>query len=250
MIVVSLLTYQLGKELGIAGAAREVWRQLASGEASWRTDRDVSGDRVLPCVRTIRLLRELDDVMVYHGASTTLPKARSRAAHAVLDTLGADVWVMIDDDVETDLATLARLVDIARAGKVAVLPCAVRSTQHDHRVNVVWHGSLVDPTGGVSTRAVLRGGCGLMIVPRLALERVRDKYRDELSYTDDDGVTRVGLFHTLMLRDTSPALWLGEDYSFCERLRAAGVAIAAPVEGLSVHAGAVLDLADAAALPY
>lgn len=246
MIVVSLLTYALGKELGIAGAARELARQIGSG----------TGDAVLPCVRTVRLLRSLDDLSVYHGASTTLPKARSRAAHAVLATPGADLWCMIDDDVETDLGTLTRLVAIARAGKVAVLPCALRSIAGDHRVNVAWLGSLVTPAGGVSTRAVARGGCGLMIVPRAALERVRDEFRAALSYVDDDGETRVALFAPMFGagnpgsgQKVAPRLWLGEDYSFCERLRAAGVELAAPVEGWSMHDGAVIDLADAAALP-
>ena len=243
MIVVSLLTYGLGKELGIAGAAREVSHQLVEGTTSERFM------HVLPCVRTVRLLRELSDLAVYHGASTTLPKARSRAAHAVLATPDADLWCMIDDDVETDLATLTRLVAIARAGKVAVLPCALRSTLGDHRVNVAWLSSLVTSVGGVSTRAVARGGCGLMLVPRAALERVRDVFRESLSYLDDDGETRVALFQLMLTGDRESRMWLGEDYSFCERIRAAGVEIAAPVEGWSVHDGAVIDLADAAALP-
>lgn len=242
MIVVSVLTYQLGKELGIAGAARELARQLGSG----------TGNALLPCVRTVRLLRELDEIMVYHGASTTLPKARSRAAHAALTSrLKPDLWCMIDDDVETDLDTLTRLVAIARAGKVAVLPCAVRSTLGDHRVNVLWTGSLVDPTtGGVSSRAVARAGCGLMIVPRPALERVHAAYSSALTYLDDDGEKRVALFQLMLTGELDSQLWLGEDYSFCERLRAAGVELAAPIEGHSIHDGALLDLADAAALPY
>ena len=242
MIVVSVLTYQLGKLLGIAGAARELAHQLATGAAA--------GDApVLPCVATIQLLRRLDEIMLYHGASTTLPKARSRAAHAVLAAPDADLWVMIDDDVETDLDTLARLVSIARAGKVAVLPCAVRGV-NDDRINILWRGSLVDPTGGVSTRAVQRGGCGLMVVPRAALERVREEYAGTLTYLDDDGERRVALFAQLMTGEGDSQMWLGEDYSFCVRLRAAGVELAAPIEGMSVHDGMMLDLADAAALPY
>jgi hypothetical protein len=248
VIVVSLLTYELGKSLGIDGAAREVSSQLA-GEC-------LDGDE-LPAVRTIQRLRGLDELMLYHGASTTLPKARSRAAHAALAAAGADLWLMIDDDVETDLDTLSRLIAIARAGKVAVLPCAVRSTALDHRINVLWHGTLVGVANGVSSREVSRGGCGLMIVPRSALERVIDQYRDELAYQDDDGAERVAIFSQLfvrVLRGNSPPgdvrLWLGEDFSFCERLRASGVEIAAPIEGQSIHDGVMLDLADAAALPY
>lgn len=240
MIVVSLLTYELGKALGIDGAAREISLQL-SGEAS--------GADELPAVRTIQRLRGLDELMLYHGASTTLPKARSRAAHAALGMPLADLWLMVDDDVETDLDTLSRLVAIARAGKVAVLPCAVRSTAHDHRVNVLWGGSLVDVCNGVSSRAVSRGGCGLMIVPREALERVINDFRPALEYRDDDGVDRVAVF-AQMFTGERPRVWLGEDYSFCARLQASGIELAAPVEGQSIHDGVVLDLADAASLPY
>jgi hypothetical protein len=238
VIVVSLLTYELGKALGIDGAAQEISLQL-SGECQ-------PGDEIA-AVRTIQRLRGLDELMVYHGASTTLPKARSRAAHAALKAEGADLWLMVDDDVETDLETLTTLIAIARTGTVAVLPCAVRSTSRDHRINVVWHGPLVQVEQRVASRSVVRGGCGLMVVPRSALELVTEDYRSELSYRDDDGEQRVALFAQMFVGQ--PRTWLGEDYSFCERLRASGIAVAAPVQGRSIHDGLVLDLRDAAALP-
>jgi hypothetical protein len=239
VIVVSLLTYELGKALGMDGAAHEVAQQLAG---------DCQPGDELAAVRTVQRLRSIDELMVYHGASTTLPKARSRAAHAALAAAAADLWVMVDDDVETDPGTLAQLIAIARTGTVAVLPCAVRSTARDNRVNVLWHSALVEvDKRGVASRAVVRGGCGLMVVPRTALELVTDDYRSELTYRDDDGEDRVALFAQMFVGN--PRVWLGEDYSFCERLRASGIAVAAPVKGTSVHDGMVLDLRDAAALP-
>ncbi len=240
MIVVSALTYALGKQLGIELAAKELARQL--------TEPSDASDWDLPVARTIRMLQSIDDLMLYHGAATTLPKARSRAAHAALQST-ADIWCMVDDDVETDIETCKRLVAIARSGRVAVLPCAVRSSRGDHRVNVQWSGMLVETHAGVQSRGVRRGGCGMMLVPRVALERVRDEYRESLSYFDDDGERRVALFAMSFVGESPNQLWLGEDYSFCERLRAAGVEIAAPIEGQSIHDGAVLDLARAAALP-
>lgn len=239
MIVVSVLTYALGKALGIAGAARALARQLL----------DEHGE-VLPCVRTVQRLQMIDELMLYHGASTTLPKARSRAAHAALAAPKADVWIMIDDDVETDLDTLSRIVAVARSGSVVVLPCAVRGTEQDHRVNVLWQDSLIRLVGGVSVRAVARGGCGLMAVPRVALELVRDANSERLTYHDDDGERRVALFEQMFVGGIESQMWLGEDYSFCERLKAAGVDIVAPVEGWSMHDGAVLDLGDASRMPY
>lgn len=241
MIIVSVLTYGLGKILGVELAAKELARQLAPGPAQ-------AEEFPLPVVATIKRLQTLDDLMLYHGASTTLPKARSRAAHAALEST-ADVWAMCDDDVETDVETLQRLVAIARSGRVAVLPCAVRSTRGDARINLQWLGALVDVHGGVATRSVRRGGCGLMLVPHVALQRVTDEYRETLSYFDDDGVRRVALFQQMFFGGGPNQLWLGEDYSFCERLRAAGVELCAPVEGTSIHDGVALDLADAASLP-
>lgn len=241
MICVSALTYALGKALGIELAGRELARQL--------TETPKPGlDWDLPVVRTIKLFQRHDEIMLYHGACTTLPKARSRAAHAALETT-ADLWAMCDDDVETDAATLERLIAIARSGRVAVLPCAVRSVRGDHRINLTWASSLVTVERGVSMRAVRRGGCGLMIVPRIALEAVRDFYREDLSYHDDDGVQRVALFAQMMWGGSPNQLWLGEDYSFCERLRVAGIEIAAPLEGTSIHDGSELDLRKAAAIP-
>jgi hypothetical protein len=241
MIVVSTLTYGLGKVLGIELAAKELARQLSAPP-------DPNEHFPLPCVLAIRMLQSLDSLMLYHGASTTLPKARSRAAHAALQS-DADMWAMIDDDVCTDIETMKRLVAIARSGRVAVLPCAVRSTRSDHRVNVQWLGPLVDVHGGVATRGVRRAGCGLMIVPHVALERVTEYHREDLSYYDDDGERRVALFQQMFFGGGPNQLWLGEDYSFCERLRHAGVEICAPVEGSSVHDNVAIDLADAAALP-
>ncbi len=239
MILVSVLTYALGKELGINGAARELSRQLVDPGS-------YPGNLMLPCARTITKLRAIDELMLYHGASTTLTKARSRAAHAALAST-ADVWLMIDDDVETDEPTLRRLVAIARSGRVAVLPCALRTHSNDHRINVLWDGPLVELHAGVASRAVRRGGCGLMVVPLAALERVRDEYQKVLTYQDEDGVARVALFAQMFVG--SPSIWLGEDYSFCERLRGAGVELAAPVEGMSVHDGVELDLAEASRVP-
>jgi hypothetical protein len=241
VIIVSALTYGLGKILGVELAAKELARQLEPGPAQ-------AEEFPLAVVATIKRLQTLDDLMLYHGASTTLPKARSRAAHAALEST-ADVWAMCDDDVETDVDTLQRLVAIARSGRVAVLPCGVRSTRGDARVNLQWLGALVDVHGGVATRGVRRGGCGLMMVPHVALKRVTDEFRDSLSYFDDDGVRRVALFHQMFFGGGPNQLWLGEDYSFCERLRSAGVEICAPVEGTSIHDGVALDLADAASLP-
>src|SRR5262245_62162418 len=234
-IFASVLTYTLGKRLGIRGAARALSQQLC--------DPTLDEDGLLPVARVCRRLREFGDVIVYHGAGTMLPKARSRAAYEFLRS-PADVWVMCDDDVETDNDTWQRLLTIAGAWRVAVLRCAIRGPHLSAAaLNIVWESSLVVLQDGVQTRSVARGGCGLMVVPRAALQRVVEQGGDALEFVDDDGATKLALFQP---RLQAAGEWLGEDYSFCERLRAADVRSVAPLEGTSWHDAALIDLADCA----
>lgn len=238
-IFVSVLTYGLGKQLGIRGAARAFSSQLVD---------DHEPRDLLPAARVIRRLRDLGDLIVYHGAGTALPKARSRAAHAALES-GADVWLMVDDDVETDSATLQRLITLAGTDRASVLPCPIRGVESErHTVNVMWDGSLVTMLDGVQARKVQRGGCGLMVVSRAALARVADCYSPALSFRDDDAKTKVALFHQMLVGDDGHLRWLNEDYSFTERLRAADVSLVAPIEGRASHDGAILHLEECAAI--
>lgn len=233
----SVLTYELGKQLGIEAAAAELAEQLRAPSV-----------QSLPAVRVMARLARLGELAVYHGAGTFLPKARSRAAHAALES-GSDYWVMCDDDVETDSATLEAL--IAAAGPpnelgAAVLPCLLRGNETErHTVNVQWDSELVEqrPLGPV--RRVARAGCGLMVVTRTALRHVVDSSRPSLRFVDDDGIEKVAIFQTVMVEDVranGAIRWLGEDLSFCTRLRAADVEIFAPCAGISVHDGYRLDL--------
>ena len=239
-LFVSVLTYALGKALGIPSAARAFSRMLI--------DETIDPRDVLPAARCVQRLRELGDLVIYHGAGTFVPKARTRAAHAALAS-DADVWIMIDDDVETDVATLRRLVTLALAvDGASVLPCAIRgSAEERHIINVVWDGSLVSLHDGVQARRVLRAGAGLMVITRPALQRAAARFHDQLAFLDDDRQTKVALFQP-MLVGAPERLWFGEDYSFCERVRAADVAIFAPVAGISSHDGVVIDLDECARL--
>jgi hypothetical protein len=238
-IFVSALTYGLGKQLGIRGAARAFAAQLVD---------DIDPRELLPAARLIRRLRDLGDLIVYHGAGTALPKARSRAAHAALES-ESDLWLMVDDDVETDHATLQRLITLAGTDRCSVLPCPIRGVESErHTVNVLWEGSLVTLLDGVQARKVRRGGCGLMVVARSALERVTDMHRPTLSFFDDDGVAKVALFHQAFVGNDGQQLWLNEDYSFTERLRAADVSIVAPIEGRASHDGVMINLAECASI--
>lgn len=224
-LLVSTQTYELGKRLGPEAAAREFARMC---------ERPTTGD--LPVARMVARLRTLGAVALYHAASTSLPKLRSRAAHAALHSK-CDFWVMIDDDVECDTATLARLLTLAggpASARIAVLPCLLRGTSTErHRLNLEFDGSTLQDFDGVTYRAVKRAGCGCMVVTRQALVVLDARFEQDLSFVDEDGVEKVALFDMLFC-GTEPR-WLNEDLSFSERARRCDIPIVAPIDGVSVH---------------
>lgn len=239
-IFVSVLTYELGKQLGIEDATAEFRRQVDNPKAPDN----------LPAARMVARLRELGNVMLYHGAGTCLPKARSRAGNAAHQWLAAQpdsqraLWVMVDDDVECDQKTLRALLAIAGSNRVAVLPCAVRGNAAEQAtVNVMWDSTLIYPLEGIETRPVRRAGCGVMVVP---LDVLRALVATDCEWwLDDDGESKAALFAQCFAPRSETdqrRTWLGEDFSFCERLRRAKVSIVAPVVGVSIHDGIGLDL--------
>lgn len=230
MIFLSVLTYELGRQLGVEAAAREFARQTQLEPGSAR----------LPAASVAWHLQSIepDGVMLYHPFGTRLPQLRSRCAHAALASK-ADVWVMCDDDVATGADELVDMLAMARAPEhpVVVLPCLVRGAKGDDRVNVHWGGVLVEQTyAGRPSQRVVHGGCGLMVVHRESLERAAEL---ALQYIDDDGVMKRAYFRDMLDGD---GRWLGEDISFCHRLSTAGVPLVSPSRGQSYHAGKTLEL--------
>lgn len=230
-LFVSTQTYALAKQIGVEAATQEFERQCQ------KPDRNS-----LPAARMVRRLRELGCVAAWHNAGTTLPKLRSRSAHAA-HASECEYWVLLDDDVECDQSTLIRLLGAAGAPddlRIAVLPCLLRGTEHEGSlVNCVWSSAIVQGTTHNLVRPVARAGCGAMIVTRGALRRMLEHWTPGLCWKDDDGLTKVALFE--MVR-TLGGEWLGEDYSFCERARIAGVEIFGLVSGVSMHDGRHLQL--------
>lgn len=239
LVFCSVATYELGKQLGVEGAATEFTRQC---EQPTRND--------LPAARMVARLRTLADVGLYHAFGSNLSKMRSRAAHAAIAS-GAQFWVMLDDDVECDQATLLRLLATAgepEALRAVILPCLLRGTAAEQQiVNVKWLSSLLMASTGGTCRPVEHGGTGCMVVTRGALLRLVEwAKRDLVLWRDDDGMPKLPLFHQLLERNTDPedgtCSWFGEDLSFCRRLRRAGVEILGLTNGWSVHDGQRLEL--------
>lgn len=226
-LFVSVSTYLLGKALGIEQAGQEFSRQLAEPTS-----------RSLSPVKMVRRLQHLGDVHMWHGWSTELAKLRSRAANAALDQ-GSELWVTVDDDVECDTPTLECLLDLATPNSIAVLPCVIRGTNAEaQNLNCVFATPILTTVRGHAARVLERGGTGLMVVSRGALQKMRDAHRDDLAWDDDDGKTKVALFEQRRIG----RCWYGEDYSFCLRARELGIDIYAPAIGTSLHAGRYLDL--------
>lgn len=228
----STLTYELGRQLGIEGAAAEFARQC---------ERPTKAS--LPVARMVHRVREFADVVLWHGASTCLPKARSQAAHQALLSC-ADYWLMCDDDVECDSRALGALFDCVGSGDLAVgvLPTLVRGTAAESEtVAIQWGAELAVQQGRSMWRAVSRGGTGMMLVTRVALRHVMAETERELPLWIDDAdkQPKVPLF---AMKQMANGQWLGEDYSFCQRLNDAAIDIRAPLSGVSMHAGNALRL--------
>ena len=227
-LFVSCLTYELTRRVGVerSGAAFVQMVRAPDGNA-------------LPAARTVARLIQLGQVELFHGVSSSLPKARSRAAAAALAS-GAAYWLMCDDDVEAPTATLVDLINAAGPPgepRISVLPCLIRGSKE--RSNCDFRGeSRLNAGAAAWVRPVNLAGCGMRVVTRAALERLFSAYRDELAYTDDDGQQRVALFNMLL----EPPRWYGEDFSFCRRADRAGIPIDALVQGVSTHDGQTLEL--------
>jgi hypothetical protein len=243
LVFVSVATYELGKQLGVEGAAREFLRQC---EKPTRSD--------LPAARMVARLRTLADVGLYHAFGSNLSKLRSRSAHAAIES-GAQFWLMLDDDVECDQSTLLRMLATAGepdAERAVILPCLLRGTAEDrHTVNVKWESSLIMASTGGTCRPVEHGGTGAMLVTRGALQRVAHFCNDTARmcpWRDDDGVIKIPMFHQMFEmnepngKEELSYSWFGEDLSFCRRLRAAGVELLGLTSGWSVHDGQKLEL--------
>jgi hypothetical protein len=228
-LFVSCLTYELTRRVGVERSGQAFVQMVRAPDSN-----------ALPAARTVARLTDLGvELELFHGVSSCLPKARSRAAAAALAS-NAAYWLMCDDDVEAPAATLVDLINVAgppSEPRISVLPCLVRGSKQ--RINCEFRGEArLNVEAARWVRAVSLAGCGLMVVTRAALERLFSVYREELGFTDDDGQKRVALFNMLL----EPPRWYGEDYSFCRRADLARIPIDALVQGVSTHDGQDLAL--------
>jgi len=227
-LFVSCLTYELTRQVGVERSG-EAFIQMVNAP-------DINS---LPAARTVARLIQLGEVGLFHGVSSCLPKARSRAAAGAFKS-HAEYWVMCDDDVEAPTGTLVDLINVAgppSEPRIAVLPCLIRGSANRHNCEFSGEARL-NVEAAAWVRPVSLAGCGLMVVTRGAIDRLFSVYREQLAFTDDDGEQKVALFDMLL----EPPLWYGEDFSFCVRAGRAGIPIDALVQGSSAHDGQTLEL--------
>lgn len=240
MILASVITYELAKRIGAVEAEKEFSRQCNAV----LDEPNGSGIPTLLSAKTVRKLRRHGEVAKLHDAGgTSIGHARSRAfsvaLHAIESGQPLDLWVSIDDDVEASDDTVAHLVGSIDpdSPQIIIVPCRLRQDRPVANVTLDPDNTLerVSKTGAHLRRA-LYGGFGIVAVTRAAVLEIAHAWRD-LTYLDDDGQTRLGVFCEFIRN----GYWFREDYAFFSRVPS-HVRIEALCSGVTDHAGYKLRL--------
>lgn len=236
MILASVITYELAKRIGSEAAEQEFSRQCNALI-------DEPGE--LLSARTIRKLRKHAEVAKLHDAGgTSIGHARSRAYSVALRAAAdpkADLamWVSIDDDVEASEATVAHLVGSIdpETPQIVIVPCRLRQERPVINITLDPETQLERVTRtGATMRRALFGGFGIVAMSRAAVLEL-GKLHPELTYYDDDGQRRLGLWCEFIDR----GYWFRDDYAFFARVPRY-IRIEALCSGVTDHAGYKLRL--------
>lgn len=226
----SVITYELGKRLGLKQAAAEFFRQAASG---------IDTEADLPSARCVRRLRKLTDVALIHDAGgTSIGIGRSRQFSMAIET-GADVWLAIDDDLDCSTETLTHLLGALdpEAEQIVIVPYWLRQDTPAVAVTLDPSSELERVTHtGARLRRALTGGFGLVACTRPAMLAMVKAWPG-LEYLDSDGQTRIGMF----IEFIRGGWWYREDIAFFSRVPRT-VRVEALLSGYTDHAGRPLRL--------
>lgn len=231
-VFASCSSYTLGCLIGMHEATRLITQAVS----------DLEHEQLLPAVHALRLLRELCEFELrVDGGATQIAKSRSRHFDAALNST-CDAWVTLDDDIDTDLHTLALLLAAVKGDEPHVCFAPYRQRGNENVALVGWPSvgserrvmSLAPVFSGYA-RTALYGGFGMVAVNRAAMQLVA---RDAPTFLDSDGKTKCAAFLEVLTPD---GVWLGEDFAFFERARKVAT-VEALVTGLVSHAGESLDL--------
>ena len=189
-----------------------------------------------PAFRAIGQAARLEDMTVMVDASTTITRARSRAAGLFLDS-GYDVWLTFDDDNFATVDVLRDLVRVVRAtGGMCSAPYANRD-RHSMTFERVR-----GPTAHIEGSPVWdvnRIGLGMTAIHRnlvRGLAKTAPTWKDPKTFRAKDPEVLCEL-PALFLEGVVDGLWTGEDYSFCDRVAAEGLPNHVLLDAPSFHAG-------------
>lgn len=188
---------------------------------------------------------------IIHGSSV-LPDARNIVCKQFLESEYTHLF-MVDSDIEFSGRDVLRA--IATGKDVVGLPCAKRTSNFDLAVEVMRKfpeipaRNLPAYIGGVNfmpldeetqpepdmTLRVGHIGTGAIIISRKALERFAEFYPDRFYKNTITGDTLVEYFRFWTNPETKEQ-W-GEDYGFCQDMRAAGIQPYALIDAKTVHYG-------------
>lgn len=234
-LYVTTFMYSACKVVGALEWPAYLRAQLASIDALDRAE--------WPAFRAIGQAARVEDITLMVDAGTYITRARSRAAGLFLDS-GADVWLSFDDDNFADVSVLRQLVSVVRAtGGMCSAPYANRDRKTMTFERVRGPTAYVE---GAPVRDVNRIGLGMTAIHRNAVRRLAltaTPWRDAKTPTSRDPKTLCEL-PALFLESIVDGMWTGEDYSFCDRVAAAGIPNHALLDAPCFHAGvwAKLDL--------
>jgi len=231
-VYASCSSYTLGCLVGMHEASR-----LISAAVS-----DPEHEQLIPAVHALRLLRELSEFQLrVDGGATQIAKTRSRHFTAALAS-DCDAWFTIDDDIDTDLGTLALLLAAVKSDDPRVCFAPYRQRGTEHVALVTWPDVGLErkvlslsPVFSGYVRSALYGGFGLVVVNRAAMQLIA---RDAPTFIEGDGAPKSAAFLETL---DAEGHWLGEDFAFYERARRVAT-VEALVTGNVTHAGAPLDL--------
>jgi hypothetical protein len=248
MLAVSTICYLHGKILGLEQATQVLQAQVMGKEV-----RGAPKPKAIDTIQRLGdLFGDLEELQIRIDPNgSNLGKARARALGWAHKT-GASVWVACDDDVTASpgtLQTLVRLCREAEGPRVIVVPCALRTDGVMKAAVNVWpEGEAKYPkAAGALVLPLKYGGWGLVACNRAALEAI---CKGRPTWKDDDGSPQPLVFNCEIVPTPEPRehRWLGEDFAFFDQVRPFVPDLLMLTRGESDHAGAVIDLADVAAL--
>lgn len=196
--------------------------------------------------------------MHFFLGDSLLARARSVLAAKVLDSKDVDALVFVDTDLQFDDKTLVRLVEAVRnTGQMAALAYPVKTIrdgleQHIRegmdfatafsRTADYAFGKVIAPDveGLPGFSEVEEIGLGLAVIPRGILEAIAatvPKASSGGKYAKPEETAVFSCIFESELSDEDPKRYLGEDYSFCRRVRGVGRKVLALCDAQVVHVG-------------